>query len=122
SGDYWVFSARTLTGEIEILDMEAPHGIRHHYCKLGLVTGLADGNVYIQDCRPEFPPLTEVGGGGCCTVTVGDGEAFTDIQLAIDSLNGGPGVVCIKPGLYLIDKPILVEGRDITIKGCEGTP
>ncbi len=122
-GAYWVFSARTLTGEIEILDREAPLGIKHHYCKLGLVTGLPDGNVEIEDCRPEFPPLTELPDtGGCCTVTVGENEEFQDIQLAINSLNGGPGEVCIKPGVYEIDKPIEVEGKDITIRGCEGTP
>jgi Family of unknown function (DUF6519)/Right handed beta helix region len=123
TGDHWCFSARTLTGEIEILDKEAPLGVKHHYCRLGLVTGLAGGGVDIEDCRPEFPPLTELPrGGGCCTVTVGEDEEFQDIQLAIDSLNGGPGTVCIKPGVYVIDKPILVIGKDITIKGCEGKP
>lgn len=122
TGDYWCFSARTLTGEIEILDTEAPLGVKHHYCRLGLVTGLAGGGVKIEDCRPEFPPLTELRGGGCCTVTVGEDEEFQDIQLAVDSLNGGPGTVCIKPGVYVIDKPIVVTGKDITIKGCEGKP
>lgn len=123
TGDYWCFSARTLTGAIEILDKEAPLGVKHHYCRLGLVTGLTGGGVEIEDCRPEFPPLTELPrGGGCCTVTVGEEEEFQDIQLAVDSLNGGPGTVCIKPGVYIIDKPIIVSGRDITIKGCEGKP
>lgn len=122
TGDYWCFLARTLTGEIEILNREAPLGVKHHYCRLGLVTGLAGGGVEIEDCRPEFPPLTELKGGGCCTVTVGEDEEFQDIQLAIDSLNGGPGTVCIKPDVYVIDKPITVTGRDITIKGCEGKP
>ncbi|WP_158860373.1 DUF6519 domain-containing protein [Lunatibacter salilacus] len=126
TGDYWCFSARTLTGEIEILDKEAPMGVKHHYCRLGMVTGLVGGGVEIEDCRPEFPPLTELPptrmGGGCCTVTVGEDEEFQDIQLAVDSLNGGPGTVCIKPGVYVIDQPITVTGRDITIKGCEGKP
>jgi hypothetical protein len=123
TGDYWCFSARTLTGEIEILDKEAPLGVKHHYCRLGLVTGLAGGEMDIEDCRPEFPPLTELPkGGGCCTITVGEGEEFQDIQLAVDALNGGPGTVCIKPGVYMIDKPISVAGSDITIKGCEGKP
>jgi hypothetical protein len=123
TGDYWCFYARTLTGEIEILDKEAPQGVKHHFCRLGLVTWLTGGGVEIEDCRPEFPPLTELPrGGGCCTVTVGEDEEFQDIQLAIDSLNGGPGTVCIKPDVYEIDKPIVVTGRDITIKGCEGKP
>jgi hypothetical protein len=91
TGDHWCFYARTLTGEIEILDKEAPLGVKHHYCRLGLVTGLADGGVEIKDCRPEFTPLSELKGGGCCTVTVGEDEKFQDIQLAIDALKGGPG-------------------------------
>jgi hypothetical protein len=122
TGDYWVFSARMLTGEIELLEKEPPLGVKHHYCKLALVTGIAGGNVSIEDCRPEFPPLTEIDDGGCCTVTVGRNEDYREIQPAIDSLNGGPGTVCIKPGVYLIDKPLQVKGHDITIKGCEGTP
>jgi len=122
-GDYWVFSARTLTGEIELLEKEAPLGIKHHYCKLAMVTGLPGGDVDIEDCRPEFPPLTELppGEGGCCTVIVGEDEDFQDIQPAIDFLAGGPGTVCIKPGVYIIDEPIQIKGRDITVKGCEGT-
>lgn len=123
TGDYWVFAARTLTGKIEILADEPPLGVKHHYCKLALVTGLADGNVEIKDCRPEFSPLTELrpAKGGCCTVTVGENDEFQDIQLAIDYLNGGPGTVCIKPGVYLIDSPLRIKGNDISIKGCEGT-
>ncbi len=122
-GDYWVFSARVLTGEIELLEKEPPHGVQHHYCKLALVTGETGGEVDIEDCRPEFPPLTELPDtGGCCTVTVGEDGDFQDIQLAIDSLNGGPGEVCIHSGTYEIDRPILVEGEDITIRGCGGTP
>ena len=122
-GDYWVFSARTLTGEIEILEKAPPLGITHHYCKLALLSGEADGTVSIEDCRPEFHPLTELPDtGGCCTVNVGEDEAFRDIQRAVDALKGGPGEVCIKPGVYEIDTPIIVRGNDITIKGCGGTP
>jgi hypothetical protein len=130
SGDYWVFSARHLTGAIETLVEEPPMGIRHHYCKLAVVHWKEGGEPEIEDCRKIFSPLTELevpatpgGRGGCCTVTVGKDGDFMDIQAAVDELKGGPGTVCIKPGVYTIDKPILIQrGRDITIKGCGGTP
>src|SRR5690554_452036 len=63
TGDFWVFSARTLTGEIEILNREAPLGVKHHYSRLALVTKLVDGNVVITDCRKEFHPLTQLAPG-----------------------------------------------------------
>jgi hypothetical protein len=122
-GDYWVFYARTQgASPLEILDKEPPLGIKHHYFKLAISTVKSDGTVEIEDCRPEFPPLTEIS-GGCCTVTVGKNETYKDIQKAIDSLKGGPGTVCVKPGVYIIDEPIVIEnGQDITVKGCEGKP
>lgn len=59
-GDYWVFAARTTTGEVEELDYEPPQGIKHHYCKLALVNWKDDSIAEIKDCRPEFYPLTEL--------------------------------------------------------------
>ncbi len=120
-GDYWVFAARTLDGNIEQLVDHPPFGIQHHYCKLALVHVNKEGEVFIEDCRPEFPPLTEVGNKGCCTVTVGNEVGdFQDIQLAIDSLKGMPGTVCIKPGVYMVDESLDVHGVGITIKSCGG--
>ncbi|MHC4084373.1 MAG: DUF6519 domain-containing protein [Planctomycetota bacterium] len=120
-GDYWIFAARTATGKVEELDYEPSHGIKHSYCKLALVKWNADGTVDIKECRHEFPSLCDLpkGGKGCCTVTVGEGGDFDNIQEAVDALKGGPGTVCILPGIYVIDKPISIRGWDITIKGCE---
>jgi hypothetical protein len=59
-GDHWVFAARTATGKVEELDYEPPQGIKHHYCKLALVKWKGDDTVEIEDCRPEFHPLTEL--------------------------------------------------------------
>ncbi|MHC4438870.1 MAG: DUF6519 domain-containing protein [Planctomycetota bacterium] len=121
-GDYWIFAARTSTGEIEVLENEPPRGIKHYYCKLALVTFNLNRGVEIKDCRHEFPSLCDLpkGGKGCCTVTVGEGGDFDNIQEAVNALEGGPGTVCILPGIYQIDEPISVQGRDITIKGCGG--
>jgi Family of unknown function (DUF6519) len=56
AGDYWCFAARTADADVERLDAAPPLGIHHHFCKLALVD--ADG--VIQDCRPQFPALTEL--------------------------------------------------------------
>lgn len=82
TGDYWLIPARTVTADIEwpkdnagvSLD-QPPQGIRHHFAKLAildLVTGASGiiNWVPVSDCRPIFPPLTElvslyyVGGDG----------------------------------------------------------
>lgn len=55
-GDYWCFAARTADADIERLDKAPPHGIHHHFCKLAIV----NSNGVIQDCRPQFPALTEL--------------------------------------------------------------
>lgn len=72
AGDYWTFAARTASGEIERLDGAPPNGIRHHYCRLALVTweerSTTEGSTTSAcvlgsvpaDCRIEFPPLTEI--------------------------------------------------------------
>ncbi|MDB4951654.1 MAG: putative Pectine lyase family protein [Gemmatimonadetes bacterium] len=77
TGEHWLIPARTATsqatsGGIEwpVDDPDAAHpvplalrpaGIRHHYCRLGVVT-VAGGNAVLPyaDCRCLFAPLTEV--------------------------------------------------------------
>ena len=60
TGDHWVFGARTLTGEVDRLDDAPPLGIEHQTCALALVRWTADGVATIEDCRPMFPPLTDI--------------------------------------------------------------
>lgn len=64
TGDYWLIPARTATGGVEwpFTEPQPPQGIRHHYCRLGLLT--FDGSQYtaVQDCRTLFPPVTELTG------------------------------------------------------------
>lgn len=78
AGDYWLIPARTTTREIEWPPFKIPNtqpvpqlpqGIRHHFCRLALVEVNA-GVITLKDCRPTFPPLTQllnffhVGGSG----------------------------------------------------------
>jgi len=72
TGDYWLIPARTTTRAAEAgvewpLDentnkpeLQSPHGIQHHYCKLALLE--FDGTTWVNvlDCRNIFPPLTEL--------------------------------------------------------------
>jgi len=111
-GDYWVFSARSLTSEIEFLDNEKPYGIQHHYCKLGLVTGLDDGGVEIEDCRPSFPPLTELPegeAGKCCTYHVrpelGWQQVFDQIKDNEDAM------ICFEAGEYRLEESKIIAGK-----------
>jgi hypothetical protein len=68
TGDYWLIPARTATGDIEWPPYQLPNtnpiaqppaGIQHHYCRLGIL-GLNPRNqqLFVQDCRELFPPLT----------------------------------------------------------------
>lgn len=84
-GDYWLIPARTANADARSGHIEwqvedettpgsppaalAPFGIRHAYCRLGIVR--SDGTkLTYEDCRPIFPPATEltslryVGGDG----------------------------------------------------------
>jgi hypothetical protein len=77
SGDYWLIPGRTAEADIEwpFTDPQSPGGIRHHFAKLAIANLTAVVNqppiwTVTSDCRPLFPPLTElttlyyVGGDG----------------------------------------------------------
>ncbi len=109
-GDYWVFYARTADGSIEKLEKAPPRGIKHHYCRLALVTwGTTIETTRVHDCRTFWPPAH------CCTIAVRPGE---DIQAAIDSIPPEGGCICLLPGIHEIDKPLRIDGRkNLTITG-----
>jgi hypothetical protein len=106
-GDFWVFSARTADGSVELLQDAPPRGILHHYCRLGFIHwGANIGSTTVTDCRDHWPPACEC---DYCTVTVGDGVdshgQFTDIQQAINALGNRGGVAAftgLPPACYLM--------------------
>jgi hypothetical protein len=76
----------------------------------------------IHDCRHIFPPLTALR-ENCCTLTVGDGRRshgqFRDIQKAVNHLPPEGGKVCILPGKYELERPVVIQGRvNVIIAGC----
>ncbi|MEZ5082194.1 MAG: DUF6519 domain-containing protein [Bacteroidales bacterium] len=133
TGDYWVFAARTATANVEELTDEPPMGIKHHYCKLALVTWQAQNHgkwkAKVRDCRKDFPSLTEICAEDICFDNSGCefAEAET-VQDAIDRLcqsNNlrfhnkhlhGWGIVC---GLQVYCGTDIEQGRN-TVKVKEG--
>lgn len=108
-GDHWVFAARTADASVEPLNAAPPRGILHHYAQLAAIP--AGGPP--TDCRPPKPPLGEKG-KDCCTFVVAPGE---DIQAAIDKLPDVGGCICLKAGLHLIDRPLLIRRDNVTLHG-----
>ncbi|GAX45668.1 hypothetical protein NIES4075_66890 [Tolypothrix sp. NIES-4075] len=120
-GDYWLIPARTATGQIEwLVDgsgnslPQSPFGIQHHYCRLAIAQ-LSGEQLKLQDCRPIFPPLTEIDAGESCCVVVHPGE---DIQAAINLLPATGGCVCLKTGIHAITQAIRIERSHVTLQGA----
>lgn len=103
SGDYWVFCARTADGSVESLAGAPPRGLKHHYCRLALVTwGATAAGTLVRDCRTLWPPAD------CCTIAVRPGE---DIQVAVDQVPAEGGCVCLLPGVHRLHRPLVIDGR-----------
>jgi len=143
TGDYWAFAARTATADIEELTQAPPRGIHHAYCPLALVTwkqsapGVWNATV-IQDCRPPFPPLTQICAEDVCFDNSACQLADADtVQEALDRLCAahdlrrhhkhlhGWGIVC---GLEVACGPDGegLERRHVTVRpgyalDCEGS-
>ncbi|MEP7339644.1 MAG: DUF6519 domain-containing protein [Acidobacteriota bacterium] len=109
TGDYWLIPARTATGEIEWPPFQVPNatplpqppvGIKHHYCRLALLQFTANGSLQvIEDCRPLFPPLTEIGADAGIHVTAVNLNAtkqllHNDSDVAVVEFAQGLEIVC----------------------------
>jgi hypothetical protein len=123
SGDYWLIPARTATGEIEWPPFQipnttplpqAPTGIEHHYCRLALVQLGPEGSLQVlEDCRPLFPPLTEVGAEPGIHVTAVNLNAtkkplHNDRDVAVTDFAQGIEILCdtnIFPGSLISSAP-----------------
>lgn len=131
-GDYWLIPARTVPGQYGDIEWPkvgtdpaclTPMGIKHHYCKLAIVV-VEDGVITeVTDCRPQFPPLTELPSGGesCCSVTVGESGDFVSLQEAVDARPADANFwnICLLPGEHKLQKTVQVSGQTgISISGC----
>jgi hypothetical protein len=124
---FWRFAARpdtpTLIYPRRYLDTpQAPDGPRQWLCDLGVIGPV--GRVYelLADCRPRFTPLTDQN-DCCCGLTLDPAgvDARGGLQAVVDSLAGGPAVLTLKPGEYLLRSPLVLTGhhRRLTLEGCD---
>jgi hypothetical protein len=122
TGDYWLIPARTATGEIEWPPFQLPNatpqpqppsGIEHHYCRLALVHLGRNGLPVVEDCRPLFPPLTEVGADQGIHVTAVNLNATrqplsNDSDVSVREFAQGIEIVCdadVFPGSLISSAP-----------------
>ena len=116
-GDYWVFAARTADASVEELIEAPPKGTLHHFCRLAVVT-FPTGAI---DCRTFWPPDFGEGHDCSCDACVtpqSHASGELTIQMAVDSLKGKGGRVCLQAGFYFLDEAVRVTGaQSLTIVG-----
>ena len=139
SGDYWVISARTVTGNVEwpFTSPQRARGITHHFSRLAIAT-LAGGNLTIQDCRKLFAPLADAPPALHITsinwinddVVLQDTiqniglRVFFDGPVTVPPTDGTSGVVSVTLEMPLILKPdatMAAGPAEATIAGQFGT-
>lgn len=121
-GSSWTIAARPDAPEQvlpwALLDGTTAHAPRRFVVPLAIIDLAA---ATIHHCRPHFRPLWRI--EGCCTVTVGDGEASRgDVQRIADAIAALPpegGTVCLLPGTHRAN--VTLTGRsNIRFSGCKG--
>jgi hypothetical protein len=113
AGDWWGVRVRGSAADaVETRTAAPPDGVLHTVASLAVVDMATPAVVH--DCRPTFPPLTEI--RDCtCTVTAFPGD---DLQAALDKLPDTGGELCLAAGLYLQRAPLKVaRKRRIVITG-----
>lgn len=97
-GDYWLIPARTALGDVlwpvddatGEAEFQLCHGKEHSYCPLALVTWRSVDEEtlaaeIIEDCRPVFPPLTNVCAEDVCFNN--DQCKLVDVETVQDALD-----------------------------------
>lgn len=139
-GDYWLIPARRLTGQIEWPHGEDEfvprQGIIRYRCPLAVLEKSGESWSILKDCRRIFPPLNEIetkGGGGSCSVTVGEGGEYPELAEAIEDLikkhrNDDLKTICIclLPGEHKVNslnvrEPMATPQFNLHIHGCGST-
>jgi hypothetical protein len=132
-GAFWAIAVRPTTPtEVyprRYLDApQPPEGPREWACPLAVIDWTGGAFNPLADCREKFDNLVELTKrryGGCCTVTVGDGETsfgqFREIQDGVNAVETlGGGRVCVLPGTYRLRQAVGISGNDVIVSGCDG--
>ncbi|MEW2382839.1 DUF6519 domain-containing protein [Micromonospora sp. NPDC047707] len=105
-GDWWGVRVRGSAADaVETLTDAPPDGVVHTAAPLAVVD--LTNKTVLTDCRPTFPPLTDLR-GGTCTVTAFPGD---DLQAALDALPATGGELCLAAGTFRVGAPLTVTGK-----------
>ena len=135
TGDYWLIPARTIgatvvwpqndsgtddgDGSEDPAALTVPDGIQHRYCALGLLQRTNGTWEQLQDCRPLFPPLTDLplNTQACGEITVSPED---DLQSVIDRIPaGGDAKLCLHPGLWRLNATVTIANKgSLVISGA----
>ncbi len=127
TGDHWLIPARTVgatvlwpqndsgtdngDGSGDPAALTTPHGIRHHYCSLGLLQRAGGTWEQLQDCRPLFPPLTDLplNTQACGEIAVSPED---DLQSVINRIpTGSDAKLCLHPGLWRLNATVTIANK-----------
>ncbi len=108
TGDYWLIPARTATGQLEWPPcgsngdpFQPGQFIQIHKAPLAAIY-LKDGNLFVDDLRRKFPPLSCISASDVCydPRACSNLAAATNVQQALDLLcsDHGPCTIVPKPG------------------------
>jgi len=117
TGDYWDFAARTADGSVEQLNQAPAFGIKHHYCRLGVIN-FAASPWKIQDCRQLFPPLAESGVHVIGVYLASAGQLLNDGTITIQDLSQGISVMCDAP----LDSTTITQPNSVPQPPATGGP
>jgi hypothetical protein len=125
TGDHWLIPARTVTGDVDWprdsagnAQFAAPAGIRHHYCRLGIVNFNTSPWTLVSDCRQLFPPMADAGIhitqvylSNASSISLNGGLLLNDATVSLQDLAGGISVACDTP----IDPVSLLPNPQATV-------
>ena len=118
AGDWWVTQVRgSSANSVQALTAAPPDGTQHYAASIAVVDLTA--KAVLNDCRPQFPPLTQVQ-GGCCTLEVQPSDGPLLPALLTSYANQGPVTVCLSPGTYTLPEPLVIGPglAGLTLQGC----
>ena len=126
TGDYWLIPARTIGATVQWPQTDSgepilaePQGIRHHYCRLGLLRRSGGEWESLQDCRLLFPPLTDLplNTQACGEIAVAPED---DLQSVINRIPaGGDAKLCLHPGVWQLTTTVTVANKgNLIISGA----
>jgi hypothetical protein len=100
---------------------QPPDGPRQWITDLAVVQSTGKSVTVIDDCRVQFPG----NGGGtcsCCGLVLGPDDVASrgGLQSVVASLAGGPAVLSLKAGVYILERPLLLNDSNsgLIIEGC----